>query len=187
MDAIRVPGDMFVVGVDDNPSVCDNLSPSLSSVRPDFAGGGRMSMQLLARRMENKKLPPEKLVYAPLGLTTRLSTRRLAAHSKRVLAALDRIRREACSGLKAADIVKTFGTSERLVEMEFKAVTGRRMTEEITDVRFEKVIDLLSRPAQSIASIANLCGWGSDIYLKRLFKRRTGMTMREWRTKHCRS
>ena len=187
MDAIRVPGDMFVVGVDDNPSVCDNLSPSLSSVRPDFAGGGRMSMQLLARRMENKKLPPEKLVYAPLGLTTRLSTRRFAAHSKRVLAALDRIRREACSGLKAADIVKTFGTSERLAEMEFKAVTGRRMTEEITDVRFEKVIDLLSRPAQSIASIANLCGWGSDIYLKRLFKRRTGMTMREWRTKHCRS
>ena len=45
------------------------------------------------------------------------------------------------------------------------------------------VKELLSRPSQSIAPIANLCGWDSDIYLKRLFKSRTGMTMREWRAK----
>ena len=48
----------------------------------------------------------------------------------------------------------------------------------------ERVFELLSRPSQSIAPIANLCGWDSDIYLKRLFKRRTGMTMREWRARH---
>ncbi len=184
MDGIRVPGDAFIVGADDDPAFCDNLRPSLSSVRPSFAEGGRMAMRLLARLIANPSLPVEKCVYHPLGLTSRLSTRRIAAHSKRVLSALDLIRREACSGLKASDVVKDFGTSERQAEIEFKAVTGKRITQEITDVRFERVMELLSRPSQAIAPIANLCGWDSDIYLKRLFKQRTGMTMREWRASH---
>ena len=183
MDGIVVPGDVFVVGVDDEPAFCDNLRPSLSSVRPNFTGAGRTATRLLARLMDDPGLRPEKKVYAPLGITARLSTRRVAAHSERVLAALDLIRREACGGLKASDVVKSFGTSERLAEIEFKNATGKRITEEITDVRLEYVKELLSRPSQSIAPIANLCGWGSDIYLKRLFKSRTGMTMREWRAK----
>ena len=183
MDGISIPGEVFVVGVDDEPAVCDNLRPSLSSVRPDFIGAGRLATRLLARLMDNPRLKPVKKLYAPIGITSRLSTRRVAARSGRVLAALDLIRREACGGLKASDVVKAFGTSERCAEMEFKTATGKRITEEITDVRLEHVMELLSRPTQSITPIANLCGWDSDIYLKRLFKRRTGMTMREWRTK----
>ena len=183
MDGISVPGEAFVVGVDDEPAVCDNLRPSLSSVRPDFAGAGRIAARLLAQLIDNPGLKPVKKLYAPVGITSRLSSRRVATHSGRVLAALDLIRREACGGLKASDVVKAFGTSERCAEMEFKAATGKRITEEITDVRLERVKELLSRPAQSITPIANLCGWDSDIYLKRLFKRRTGMTMREWRAK----
>ena len=181
MDGISVPGDVFVVGVDDEPAFCDNLRPSLSSVRPDFICAGRIATRLLARLMDDPALKPEKKVYPPIGITARLSTRRVAARSERVLAALDLIRREACGGLKASDVVKSFGTSERMAEIEFKSATGKRITEEITDVRLERVKELLSRPSQSIAPIANLCGWGSDIYLKRLFKSRTGMTMREWR------
>ena len=183
MEGIVVPGDVFVVGVDDEPAFCDNLRPSLSSVRPDFTGAGRTATRLLARLMDDPELKPEKKFYTPLGITTRLSTRRVAAHSERVLSALDLIRREACGGLKAADVVKSFGTSERQAEIEFKNATGKRITEEITDVRIEHVKELLLRPSQSIAPIANLCGWDSDIYLKRLFRNRTGMTMREWRAK----
>ena len=184
MDGISVPGDAFVVGVDDEPSVCDNLRPSLSSVRPDFTGAGRLAARLLSRLIDNPRLKPVKKLYAPIGITSRLSTRRVATHSGRVLAALDLIRREACGGLKASDVVKAFGTSDRLAEIEFKSATGKRITEEITDVRLEHVMDLLSHPSQSITPSANLCGWASDIYLKRLFKKRTGMTMREWRTKN---
>ena len=183
MDGISVPGDVFVVGVDDEPAVCDNLRPSLSSIRPDFTGAGRIATKILAQLMDNPKIKPVKKLYSPTGITSRLSTRRVAAHSGRVLAALDLIRREACGGLKASDVVKAFGTSERLAEIEFKAATGKRITEEITDVRLEHVKELLSRPSQSIAPIANLCGWDADIYLKRLFKQRMGITMREWRSR----
>lgn len=177
----KVPGDFFVVGVDDNPVFCDNLRPSLTSIRPGFTEAGRTAMRILAKAMERPGAPPEKQTYHPIALTPRLSSRRISATSKRVMAALDLIRREACGGLKAQDVVLAMGLSDRMAEIEFKAATGKRITEEITDVRLERVKELLSNPDQAIGPIANLCGWSSDIYLKRLFKERFGITMREWR------
>lgn len=81
-------------------------------------------------------------------------------------------------------MVKALGVSERIAETRFKAATGNRITEEITRVRLARVLELLANPRQNIGPIANLCGWDSDIYLKRLFKARYGMTMREWRESH---
>jgi LacI family transcriptional regulator len=184
LEGIDIPGELFLVGVDDDPAVCDKLSPTLSSIRPNFAGGGRLAARLLAKRIANPNLPAEKLEYVPLGLTARLSSRRIALTGHRIAAALDLIRREACSGLKAADVVVTMGVTERLAETRFKQATNKRITEEITDVRFEHVLELLAKPNQSITPIATLCGWDSDIYLKRLFKKRTGLSMRDWRRRH---
>ena len=36
---------------------------------------------------------------------------------------------------------------------------------------------------KGIARLAGECGWQTDAYLKRLFKRTTGLTMREWRNR----
>ena len=40
---------------------------------------------------------------------------------------------------------------------------------------------LLRDETVPIGHIAGRCGWESDSYLKRFFKKRTGMTPREWR------
>ena len=178
---ISVPGDVVVVGADDDPAVCDNLHPTLSSVRPDFRGAGRLAVKLLAKCMRGRCAAPERIEYTPLGVTSRLSTRHLAVVGKCIADALDLIRREACSGLKAADVVKAMGVTERLAETRFKRAVGHRITEEIANVRLEHVLELLRNPKQDIGPIANICGWDSDAYLKRLFKKRFGMTMREWR------
>ena len=182
---LAVPSDIAVVGVDDNPLVCDNLHPSLSSVRPDFRKAGTLAARLLARRISNRNMKPQRMEYEPLGITSRLSTRRLAVVGKRVSDVLDLIRREACSGLKAAQVVKAMGVSERLAETRFRQATGRRITEEIAAVRLERVLELLRDPKQDIGPIANLCGWRSDAYLKRLFRQRFRMTMREWQNRNA--
>ena len=107
---ISIPGDIALVGVDDDPTVCDNTHPSLTSIRPDFRRAGALAVQLLARRIAGgKSAQPERLEYKPVCTTSRLSTRRLSVVGKRVADALDLIRREACSGLKAADVVKAMG------------------------------------------------------------------------------
>ena len=69
--------------------------------------------------------------------------------------------------------------------VDFLRATGRTIMDEMNRVRFERVEVLLRTPSQQIGAIANLCGWDAEAFLKRIFKRRFGMTMREWRTKNA--
>lgn len=189
LDACRaaglcVPDDIAVIGVDDEPSVCEATKPSLSSVRPDFERAGRLAVDLLVRRLAQPELAEEHILFPVAGVTLRQSTRHLAQPNAKILAALEFIRREATHGLKAADVVAFLGLSERLAETRFKAATGHRITEEITEVRLAHALERLRDPQQALGPIANLCGWDSDIYLKRLFKARYGLTMSQWRKKH---
>ena len=185
MAGISVPGDIAVIGVDNQSTFCDNLRPSLSSVEPDFRGGGRTAAALLHERLTNPATRPQKLTFAPVRVEPRLSPRRLAFYGRRLRAALDLIRRDACTGLKAADVVKVMGVSERLAETRFKAATGHRITEEIRENRFRRACELLSNPRQAIGPIASLCGWESEAFMKRAFKARFGCTMRDWRDRQA--
>ena len=45
----------------------------------------------------------------------------------------------------------------------------------------ERAFALLQKRNQAIGSIANLCGYVSEPFFKKMFKRETGLTMREWR------
>ena len=181
MEGYSVPGDFMLVGVDDEPAVCDYMRPTLTSVRPDFQTGGRLAAELLLKRLGNPNCAPEKILYEPIGITPRRSTRRLTKGYAKINAALDYIRREACKGIHVSDVVAYMGLNERIAEIRFKEMTGHSMGEEITQVRLTRVYELLRNPKQAIDPIANLCGWGSPGYLKRLFKQRTGLTLRQWR------
>ena len=38
---ISVPGKISVLGIDNDPFVCDSVSPAISSIEPDFHGEGK--------------------------------------------------------------------------------------------------------------------------------------------------
>ena len=63
---------------------------------------------------------------------------------------------------------------------------GHSVLDEILHVRMEKVMALLLRPDVPIGAIASLCGFGSDIELRALFRRRFGISMRRWRMDNVR-
>jgi AraC-like DNA-binding protein len=101
----------------------------------------------------------------------------------RIARAVERIRRDATTGISAADVLAEIPFSRRLAEKRFRAATGKTILEEIQDVRFEKVCELLATDVP-IGHIAGRCGLQSDSFLKRFFKARTGLTLREWRKAH---
>ena len=67
--------------------------------------------------------------------------------------------------------------------MRFKALTGHSVQEEIADVRFRRLFELLTDPHVPIGSLAERCGFPSNLVLRRQFKSRTGLTPGEWRAK----
>ena len=78
-------------------------------------------------------------------------------------------------------IASALGCSRRTVEGRYRAAYGQSVGAAILARRFAEVERLLANPRQTLAAIANMCGWKSSAHLMRSFKNRYGMTMTEWR------
>lgn len=85
------------------------------------------------------------------------------------------------AGLTVGDVAKASGASIRLLQKNFRAVTGVTVSETIQTARLRRVCSLLSETSTPIGRIAELCGFGDDAHLKKLFRRRFRCTMRDWR------
>ncbi len=177
---LSCPGDFTLVGVDNEEMHCECADPTITSIELDFREAGRLAADLLAELIVNPKLPPRHLKFGPVRLVRRQSTRALRFNDPRITRAVERIRRDATTGLTAADVLAELPFSRRVAEKRFRAATGKTILEEIQDVRFEKICELLATDIP-IGHIAGRCGMQSDSFLKRFFKARTGMTLREWR------
>ena len=182
---LESPSDIAIVGVDNDALLCENTFPTLTSIELDFKEAGRLAADLLHDVIAGECRGGNAwLSFGPLSLARRQSTRLVNSLDRRIVRAVERIRRDACMGIKAADIIAETGLSRRLVEKRFFEATGRTILGEIREVRFEKAFEILRDKTIPVGRIPELCGWESDSYFKRAFKSRTGMTPREWRKKH---
>ena len=183
---ISVPNEIAVVGVDDNPKICPRTRPTLTSVVPDWEAGAFIAANALRDLIRGKRVQELRQTFRPLGLVRRESTSRTSTgRDPRILAAVDRIRAEACTGLKAAEVIAGMGCSRRLAELRFREMVGRSILEEIRRVRIETACAALSDTGKTLSSVANSCGWASVPTFCLDFKRATGLTPESWRRK-CR-
>ena len=83
----------------------------------------------------------------------------------------------------AADVVARLHVSRSLADLRFREVTGTSILEAILARRLGEVTRLLRDTDMRISEIAARCGYRDANYLKNLFRKRTGMSMREWRRK----
>lgn len=177
-----VPDELAFVGIDNSEVLCEGQNPTLTSVQPDFEGAGYRLAELLAMEIERRGSAPRLTTYGPLRVIRRGSTTIIRRTDPSVRTALELIRLEATSPTISLDSVAAkMGCSRRLATARFKAATGMTITDAIVERRIDRAKELLADRWRTIGSIASFCGYESESYLKRTFKRLTGMTMREWR------
>ena len=191
--AARLLGEMMDI-VHKSPSGnCSQIANGKSGVpgkrsRP-VAADLRTARNLRLSLMDNCEqlsIVNNAIAYGPLLVIRRRSTGGRGRREPWVLDAVEAIRREACDGLTAATLAKRFRCSRWLLEKRFREATGHSILDEIQHVRFQQVEALLSGTDTAIDAIAGMCGFGSEIELRHLFRRRTGMSMREWRKRRRR-
>ena len=181
---ISVPGDIAILGVDDDEQICENTMPTLSSIAPDFAHGGYLAAEMLGRLVDGDGPRNAFLRYEPGTVVVRQSTHHIAGSCERIADAVEMIRRRACEGISAKDVASYIGVPRRTAEMQFRAATGRSIHQEIDEVRFAKVFALLKNPRQTLDAIPDLSGFSTCVALRKAFKLRTGLSMREWRARN---
>lgn len=182
---INVPDDVAVVGVDDDETICENTVPTLSSVQSDFECGAYMAAELLDQMMRGKiRKKTLSATYGFKRIIHRQSSLYVQTRNRCVTNALEFIRLNACEGITVNDVAANLHVSRSHVEKQFKRILGHSVLDEIQARRLERLCALLRETALPIGEIGERCGYETEAYLKRLFKRTYGMTMREYRNRH---
>lgn len=184
MEGLRIPDDISLIGIDDDPTICLNADPPLSSVRPNFARGAYLAARLLDRAIRHPDWPGRHVVYPPEGITRRNSTRIFIRKDSEVAAAVAFIQAKACTSITSEDVRQTFSCAPRTADARFRAATRQSILEMIHEVRLRRMKDLLANPRQQLDAIANLCGYASQNAACRFFRLKTGTTMTRWRQRH---
>lgn len=185
----EVPGDIAVLGVDNDERVCERCDPPLSSIAPDFRRSGMLAAELVFEATAKGGAQPghRRFSFGPLRVAYRESMRRQAVSDKCVADALALITREACAGLRAADVAARFPCSRRLACLRFRKATGRTIREEIHAVRLETARRLLETTDMPFKALSDFCGFKNPNSLRKFFRRETGTTLRAWRVAQARA
>ena len=76
------------------------------------------------------------------------------------------------------------GCGRRQAEQLFRRHVGLSILQAIQKSRIEKAMSLLRNDKIPIEEIPSFCGYDSTAFFKTIFHRKTGMTMREWRSQN---
>ena len=178
---VNVPNDLAVIGVDNDLEICERSNPPLTSILLDHERAGYLAAGLLNEKMAYPRRKVKGMTFGPVCVYHRQSTFAYSRKDDRVSVALKLIRRNACDGLKAKDVIAEMGCSRRLAELRFREVTGRSILEEILSVRIERAKYLLEHSTKSVLEIARSCGYGSADALRKVFAAETGKNPLAWR------
>ena len=176
-----IPESIAILGVDDDPLLCQLATPPLSSIIPDSEGAGYAAAEQLDAIMSGKKIQRLKTLLPPLGIATRQSTDTLAVDDQNVSKAAHYILAHACNGIQVGDVVEQTKLTRRTLETRFKKVLNKTPHELITITRLSKAERLLRETALTLDQIAGRCGLEYPEYLSVLFRKHRNMTPGEFR------
>ncbi len=170
-NAVRVPEELALLGVDNDELLCDLCTPPLSSVIPAAHKTGREAARLLDLMMNGQKVDRLAHLMEPIGIATRQSTDVLAIEDAEVAAAMRFIRDHSCEGINVHDVLKQVPLSRRVLEKRFQEIVGRTPHQEITRRRVERIRRLLIETDLTLGQIAQKTGFQNEEYMSVIFRR----------------
>ncbi len=178
---LRIPDDIAILGIDDDPMFCLGAAPAISSVVQDFESCGYQAAEALQRLMDGDSSGPTLLRYGARGVSIRESTLSSSPHAIFVQKALDWIDANACRYIGAADVATALGVSRRILDLRFRELLRTTVHAVLRERRLEEVKRLLTGTDMTVGRITEQCGFTSVGHLKNLFRRTFGCSMRDWR------
>lgn len=181
---LRVPDDIAVVGVDNDPVLCELAGPPLSSIDQNARKLGYEAAALLDRMMRGESVEVKNYFFEPGEVVTRQSSDVVAVKDENVSKAVRYIRENACQVIDSLSIASAAGQSRRSLEKKFRSHLGCTPMEEVHAIRLRRIKQLLTETDCILPSIAEQSGFAYHEYMSRFFRKQTGMTPGEYRRKY---
>ena len=181
---IQVPGQIAVLGGDEDDLICNSCFPALSGIEVPSEQVGFEAARQLHRLMSGQRNLVDSVVdIAPTGVIARLSTDGLAIQDEELADAVQFIRRNAHRPIRVNDVVEAVSVSRRSLERRISKLLGRTMREEIARTHLERATILLATTDLSIPQVAESAGYGSPEYFATVFKAARNLSPRRFRAR----
>lgn len=178
---IAVPEEVAVVGCENEETLCQFASPTLTSVRYDGEAVGYRAAALLDGMMRGETPPSGPILLPPRGIVVRESSDDFVIEDALVLRAVRRIREAPPGQLSVGGLCRELRLSRSTLERRMKKALGRGTKEEMLRIRFREVNRLLRDTDLTIEAIAESTGFSHPHYLHAAYKERFGRTPGQFR------
>ena len=173
---IDVPGQVAIIGIDNDPLV-RALSPiPLSSVIQGAHEIGRTAAHLLDQMLHGVRLGNTRILVPPAGINAFASSQHQPVRHPHVMRARHFIRQYACQGIKTHQVAAHVGVSRSSLETYFRQELGCSVHDVILRSKLGAAMAGLDRGENSIADVAVDAGFNSIQYMYSVFKRELGCT-----------
>lgn len=179
---IAIPQEIAILGVNDDPLVCNMTNPHLSSIGIPWAKIGHE----VGARMEALLAHPEQSLWEQVLVSstapvTRLSSDRSSTENPVLLRVLEFMRLHACEGIRVEDVARDCGVSRRTLERLFHEELGHTPREEILRHRLERARQLLRDTDLTMPLVAERSGFSNGEVFCVNFRRLTAETPSNYR------
>jgi LacI family transcriptional regulator len=175
-----VPGQVAVVGIDNDPMAQLLSRISLTSVIQGAEEMGRTAAQILHQMLHGGDCSTVRVLVPPVGLNVQASSQHQPSKSPHVMRARHYIRQYACLGIKTEQVADYVGISRTLLEEHFKRELRQTVHQTILDHKLEMAHSMLADPRIPLADVAIRCGFTSLQYMYAVFRREYDCTPRQF-------
>jgi len=179
--AIRIPEQMVVLGVDDDEIFCLTTRPTLSSIRCDNESVGAHAADMMDRFLAGKRPAHTSFLALARDVVERDSSHPPAPASVLLVRALAYISEQATKGITPSDVANHLKVSRRLLDLRFHELENKTIAQAIVDRKLAVFRRLAKTSKLPTSRLAAHCGFKNTNALRNLFRKRTGMTISEFR------
>ncbi|WP_250927955.1 AraC family transcriptional regulator [Aporhodopirellula aestuarii] len=181
---LRVPREIAIVSMENEPLVCEYTNPQLSSVDVGYQQVGVRAASLLEQLISGCKSPESPTWMPPRGIVKRRSSDAYGVADPEIAKCLHFIATHAHGHITVDDVATHVCLSRRTLERRFKQEVLCTVGEEITRARLEMAKTQLFEPGLSIKMIARRSGFRDSSQLCAVFQRELGLSPGQFRKTH---
>jgi LacI family transcriptional regulator len=178
---LRIPEEVSVVGVGNDPITCECTRPTLSSVELGAARVGYAAAELLQQIIGGAAPPGQPILVPPLDIVARQSSDYRSIGDPLVADCLTFIRERIPKGVCLPDVLEMSRVSQRTLEMRFRKALGRTPAAEIRRLQVQRAKQLLADTNLPMSQVAGSCGFSNQVRFGIVFRRLEGQTPGEYR------
>jgi LacI family transcriptional regulator len=183
---LDVPGDVAVLGSDNDAMVCEMTSPPLSSIAYNFENSGYEAAEVLDCMMRTVNCSKHTVVTQAQEIVTRQSTDIMAIEDADVAKAVQFIQTHFKTNISVMDVVEATTLSRRSLESRFGHIVRHSIAEEIRRQRIAHAVKLLVGTNLTVAQIASAAGFHETKRLNEVFIKYHKISPSSYRSQHAR-